>query len=40
LQVDLSHVRQAELRLKTGDTVYVSPRNVRVFVPDAVDYSI
>ena len=40
LQVDLSHVRRAELRLRTGDTVYVSPRNVRVFVPEQADYSI
>ena len=40
VQVDLSHERQAELRLKAGDTVYVAPRKVRVFVPETADYSI
>ena len=34
LNVDVSWERYAELRLKSGDTVYVSPRNVRVFVHD------
>lgn len=34
LNVDVSWERYAELRLKNGDTVYVSPRNVRVFVHD------
>jgi sulfate transport system ATP-binding protein len=34
LNVDLSWERYAELRLQDGDTVFVSPRNVRVFVQD------
>jgi sulfate/thiosulfate transport system ATP-binding protein len=34
LNVDLSWERYAELRLQDGDTVFVSPRNVRVFVHD------
>jgi sulfate/thiosulfate transport system ATP-binding protein len=34
LQVELSPERYAELKIQTGDTVYVSPRRVRVFVPD------
>ena len=34
LNVDVSWERYAELRLKGGDTVYVTPRNVRVFVHD------
>ena len=34
LNVDVSWERYAELRLKSGDTVYVTPRNVRVFVHD------
>jgi sulfate transport system ATP-binding protein len=37
INVDLTPDRFAELRLKNGDSVYVSPRRVRVFVPD---YSI
>ena len=34
LNVDVSWERYADLRLKTGDTVFVTPRNVRVFTPD------
>lgn len=34
LCVDLSPDRFAELNLKLGDTVYVLPRRMRVFVPD------
>jgi sulfate transport system ATP-binding protein len=34
LNVDVSWDRYADLRLKAGDTVYVAPRNVRVFVHD------
>jgi len=34
LNVDVSWDRYAELGLQSGDTVYVSPRNVRVFVHD------
>jgi sulfate transport system ATP-binding protein len=37
VNVDLSHARSAELGLRLGETVYVSPRRVHVFVPD---YSI
>jgi sulfate transport system ATP-binding protein len=37
INVDLTPDRLAELGLKRGDMVYVSPRRVRVFVPD---YSI
>jgi sulfate transport system ATP-binding protein len=37
LNVDLSPNRSAELALKPGDNVFVSPRRVRVFAPD---YSI
>jgi sulfate transport system ATP-binding protein len=42
VHVELSSERFAELNLKTGDTVYVSPRKVRVFVPEttAPDYVI
>jgi sulfate transport system ATP-binding protein len=36
INVDLSLDRYAELRLKTGDVVYVFPKRVRVFVPDYV----
>jgi sulfate transport system ATP-binding protein len=36
LNVELSPERYDELALKTGDTVYVSPRKVRVFVPEYV----
>lgn len=36
LNVELSPERYAELGLKTGDTVYVSARRVRVFVPEYV----
>jgi sulfate/thiosulfate transport system ATP-binding protein len=34
LAVDVSWDRYAELRLQVGDTVYVSPRQLRVFVQD------
>jgi sulfate transport system ATP-binding protein len=36
VQVDLSPDRFAQLQLKQGDTVYVSPRRARVFVPEYV----
>ncbi len=36
LNVEVSPERYVELALKTGDTVYVSPRKVRVFVPEYV----
>jgi len=38
LNVDLTLERYSELQLNTGDTVYVVPRRVRVFMPD--DYVI
>jgi sulfate transport system ATP-binding protein len=34
LNVELSNERFGELKLSTGDRVYVSPRRVRVFVPE------
>jgi sulfate transport system ATP-binding protein len=34
VSVDLSPDRYAELRLRAGDRVYVSPRRARVFVPE------
>jgi sulfate transport system ATP-binding protein len=34
VSVDVSPARSAELGLRPGDAVYVSPRRVRVFVPD------
>jgi sulfate transport system ATP-binding protein len=34
LNVDVSWERYADLRLKNGDMVFVTPRNVRVFTPD------
>ena len=34
LYVDVSWERYADLRLKNGDTVFVTQRNVRVFTPD------
>ena len=37
INVDLNPERYRELRLQPGDTVYVSPRRVRVFLPE---YSI
>jgi sulfate/thiosulfate transport system ATP-binding protein len=37
INAEITAERFAELRLKSGDTVHVSPRRVRVFVPD---YSI
>jgi sulfate transport system ATP-binding protein len=37
VKAEITAERFAELRLKSGDTVYLSPRRVRVFVPD---YSI
>ncbi len=36
LNVEISPERYVELALKTGDTVYVSPRKVRVFMPEYV----
>ncbi|MGD9723747.1 MAG: sulfate/molybdate ABC transporter ATP-binding protein [Pirellulales bacterium] len=36
LNVEVSSERYDELELKEGDTVYVSPRKVRVFVPEYV----
>ena len=36
LNVEISPERYVELALKTGDMVYVSPRKVRVFVPEYV----
>ena len=36
IQVDLSMDRFAELNLKPGDTVFVLPKRVRVFMPDYV----
>ncbi|MFM2094673.1 MAG: Sulfate/thiosulfate import ATP-binding protein CysA, partial [Planctomycetota bacterium] len=36
IQVDLPFERLAELNLQSGDNVFVSPRRVRVFVPDYV----
>jgi sulfate transport system ATP-binding protein len=36
VNVELSPERHDELALKMGDTVYVSPRKVRVFVPEYV----
>jgi sulfate/thiosulfate transport system ATP-binding protein len=38
VSVEITPQRYAELRVKAGDTVYISPQRVRVFVPD--DYSI
>ncbi|MGQ0636622.1 MAG: sulfate/molybdate ABC transporter ATP-binding protein [Planctomycetaceae bacterium] len=38
LNIDLNMDRYAELRLQSGDLVYVSPRRVRVFTPE--DYAI
>jgi sulfate/thiosulfate transport system ATP-binding protein len=40
LNVDLHLDRYAELKLKMGDRVFVAPRRVRVFMPDAQDYVI
>lgn len=36
MNVELTSERFAELRLKRGDTVYVSPRRARVFTPEYV----
>jgi sulfate transport system ATP-binding protein len=36
LQVELSLQRYAELQLRTGDTVFVSPRKARAFMPEYV----
>jgi sulfate transport system ATP-binding protein len=38
LNIDLHMERYNELQLRSGDTVYVSPRRVRVFTPE--DYAI
>jgi len=40
LQADLTPDRSAELGLQPGEIVYVSPRRVRVFVPELQDYAI
>jgi len=41
IHVELSTARSGELALKAGDTVHVSPRKVRVFLPALEpDYSI
>ena len=40
INVDLSTARYAELAVKAGDTVWVSPKRVRVFAPDDADYVI
>ncbi len=40
LSVDLSTVRYAELGLRTGDKVWLSPKRIRVFVPEGADYVI
>jgi len=37
IQADVSAQRYVELGLKAGDTVYVSPRRVRVFAPEEGD---
>jgi hypothetical protein len=34
IHVDLSPSRLTELRVQTGETVYLFPRKVRVFEPD------
>jgi sulfate transport system ATP-binding protein len=36
IQVDLSQDRFERLALRSGDTVYVSPKKARVFAPDYV----
>jgi sulfate transport system ATP-binding protein len=36
IQVDLGMERYAELKLKPGDTVFVLPKKVRVFIPEYV----
>ncbi len=40
LSVDLSTVRFAELGLRTGDKVWLSPKRIRVFAPEGADYMI
>lgn len=40
LQVDLSLEAFEELKLTSGETVYVYPKNARIFVPDVPDYVI
>lgn len=40
LSVELPAERYAELGVSKGDTVYVSARRARVFVPDAPEYAI
>ncbi len=40
LNVDLNLERYAQLRIKTGDQIFVAPRKVRVFMPEAQDYVI
>ncbi|MBY0526240.1 MAG: sulfate/molybdate ABC transporter ATP-binding protein [Gemmataceae bacterium] len=39
VHVELSHERRAELGLSPGDTVYVAPRKLRVFLPEP-EYTI
>jgi sulfate transport system ATP-binding protein len=39
MTAELTNERFAELALKAGDTVHVSPRRVRVFMPDAAEAS-
>src|SRR5262249_6830506 len=34
IQVDLSPAKYKELELKTGDTVHLFPKQVRIFLPD------
>jgi hypothetical protein len=42
IHVDLATSRSQELDLKAGEVVHVSPRRVRVFLPETAepDYSI
>jgi sulfate/thiosulfate transport system ATP-binding protein len=40
MNVELTNERFAELGLKSGDTVYISPRKVRVFIPEGPEYVI
>jgi sulfate transport system ATP-binding protein len=40
LNVELSRERLAELKLETGQLVFISPRRVRMFMPDTPEYSI
>ncbi len=40
LNVELSRERLAELNLHSGQTVFISPRRVRMFMPETPEYSI